>query len=78
MRVFDKAGQAQLIGDEIARGGEGAVHVLAARPSVVVKLYHPQLLARRGEDLRAKVEAMVRLRSRFDVSTMALAGPVDS
>jgi hypothetical protein len=38
MRVFDKAGQAQIIGAEIARGGEGAVHVVAARPSVVVKL----------------------------------------
>jgi DNA-binding helix-hairpin-helix protein with protein kinase domain len=71
MRVFDKAGQAQIIGAEIARGGEGAVHVLAARPSVVVKLYHPELLVRRGGNLRDKVEVMVALRPQFDVSTMA-------
>jgi len=76
MQVFDKAGKTQAIGDEIASGGEGAVHVLSAKPSVVVKLYHPELLVRRGEQLREKVDAMVGLRQRFD--TPALAWPAIS
>ena len=71
MQVFDKAGKAQLIGDEIARGGEGAVHALAGKPSVVVKLYHPELLARRGDPLREKVDAMIGLRQRFDTTSLA-------
>lgn len=34
VKVFDKTGQVQMLGAEIARGGEGAVYALAARPSV--------------------------------------------
>ena len=71
MQVFDRAGKSQLIGDEIARGGEGVVHALVGKPSVVVKLYHPELLARRGEQLRDKVDAMVGLRHSFDASALA-------
>lgn len=71
MQVFDKAGKAQLIGSEIARGGEGVVHALAGKPSVVVKLYHPELLSRRCEQLRDKVDAMVGLRQGFDTSALA-------
>ena len=71
MQVFDKTGKAQAIGDEIARGGEGAVHALASKPSVVVKLYHAELLARRGGQLREKVDAMVGLRQSFDTSELA-------
>ncbi|MER2623586.1 MAG: hypothetical protein ABTS22_06570 [Accumulibacter sp.] len=73
MRVFDKAGKAQAIGDEIARGGEGAVHALPGIPSAVVKLYHPELLVRRGEQLRDKIDSMIGLRHSFD--TTALAWP---
>lgn len=68
--IFDKSGKAQVIGDEIARGGEGTVHALAAKPLVVVKLFHPELLARRGKQLREKVDAMVRLRQSFDTSAL--------
>lgn len=71
MQVFDNAGKAQAIGDEIARGGEGAVHALSARPSVVVKLYHPELLKQRGTALSEKVEAMAQLRDRFDAPALA-------
>jgi DNA-binding helix-hairpin-helix protein with protein kinase domain len=71
MRVFDSAGQEQRLGNEIARGGEGAVHVLAARPSVVVKLYHDDLLARRGKPLREKVDAMLGLRQAFKDAPLA-------
>jgi len=71
MQVFDKAGKPQLIGDELARGGEGAVHVLSAKPTVVVKIYHPDLLNRRGNLLREKVDAMVGLRQHFNTSFLA-------
>lgn len=73
MQVFDKLGKAQVMGDEIARGGEGAVYLLAAKPSIVVKLYHAELLAKRGELMRQKVEAMTGLRSHL--ATPALAWP---
>ncbi len=71
MRVFNKAGQAQHLADEIARGGEGAVHTLVARPSVVVKLYHPELRARRGAQTREKINAMVAMRGSLDTSSLA-------
>ena len=71
MRVFNRVGQAEVLGDEIARGGEGAVHALVARSSVVVKLYHPELLARRGAQTREKVDAMIAMRGRLDTSALA-------
>ena len=71
MLVFDKTGKPQQIGDELARGGEGAVYALADKPSVVVKLYHSDLLTRRGNSLREKVDAMVGLRQHFDTTSLA-------
>lgn len=65
MRVLDSSGQVQPLGEEIARGGEGAAYALAARPSVVVKIYHDDVLAWRGAALREKVEAMLDLRRTF-------------
>lgn len=41
-----------------AQGGEAAVHDVPQYPSVVVKLYHPHVLAKRRDTLRAKIEAM--------------------
>ena len=71
MQVFDKVGKPQRIGDELARGGEGVVYALGSKPSVVVKLYHPELLDRRGTLLREKVDAMVGMRQHFDTSSLA-------
>lgn len=71
VRVFDKSGQAQDLSGEIARGGEGVVHALTARPSVVVKIYHPELLAKRGDQLRQKVGAMLGLRGAFKDAPLA-------
>ncbi|HOG51660.1 MAG TPA: hypothetical protein PKY10_13800 [Lentisphaeria bacterium] len=62
MNIFDSTGQAQRLGNEIARGGEGAVYPLASRPSVVVKLYHDDLLLRRGKAQREKAEVMLSIR----------------
>lgn len=71
MQIFDKLGTPQAIAKEIARGGEGTLYALTARPSVVVKLYHPELLARRGEKVREKIEAMLPLRQRFTNASVA-------
>lgn len=41
-----------------AQGGEAAVHDVPQFPRVVVKLYHPHVLAKRRDTLRTKIEAM--------------------
>lgn len=74
MEVFDKLGVAQRVGCEIARGGEGAVFALESRPDIVVKLYHPEILIRRGTSLQVKVERMIALRPNF--GGLHLAWPV--
>ena len=58
MQVFDWKGAAQKLGNEIARGGEGSVFQVAERHSVVVKQYHPEVIARRGGELEDKVAVM--------------------
>ena len=44
---------------------------MTARPTVVVKLYHPELLAKRGDYLRQKVGAMLGLRESFKDAPLA-------
>lgn len=56
--VYDTNRQPQELGALLAQGGEGAIHPLRQRPDILVKRYHPQVLAKRGPALRAKVEAM--------------------
>jgi DNA-binding helix-hairpin-helix protein with protein kinase domain len=73
VEIFDKLGVAQRVGCEIARGGEGTVFELESRPQVVVKLYHPEILSRRGTALEAKVERMIALRPSF--RSLRLAWP---
>ena len=73
MEVFDKFGLPQRLGCEIARGGEGAVFALESRPDIVVKLYHPETLGRRGTALEAKIERMIALRPSF--RSLPLAWP---
>jgi hypothetical protein len=58
--VYSDTGQPELLGPELARGGEGAVHLLANRPGVLVKLYFDHRLANDPE-LSAKVRAMTAL-----------------
>lgn len=48
----------QLSDTPFAQGGEAAVHAVPRFPSAVVKLYHPQVLQKRSDTLRAKIEAM--------------------
>jgi DNA-binding helix-hairpin-helix protein with protein kinase domain len=58
--VYSDTGQPELLGPELARGGEGAVHLLANRPGILVKLYFDHRLDNDPE-LAAKVRAMVVL-----------------
>jgi DNA-binding helix-hairpin-helix protein with protein kinase domain len=58
--VYSDTGQAELTGPELARGGEGAVHLLANRPGILVKLYFDHRLANDSE-LSAKIRAMTAL-----------------
>lgn len=58
--IRDAAGSAvQLAGEAFAQGGEAAVYAVPAYPSVVVKLYHAEVLKKRGRALQTKIEAMV-------------------
>lgn len=56
--VFSPRQEARQLAAELARGGEGAVYPLADRDEVLVKVYHPEVLKKRGTELRAKIEAM--------------------
>lgn len=57
--VRSAAGETVNLSDKpFAQGGEAAVHTVLRFPSVVVKLYHPTVLQKRGSTLRAKIEAM--------------------
>lgn len=57
--VRNAAGESvQLTDTPFAQGGEAAVHAVPRFPSVVVKLYHPQVLQKRSDTLRAKIDAM--------------------
>lgn len=57
--VRNTAGESvQLSDTAFAQGGEAAVHAVPQYPGVVVKLYHPQVLQKRTDTLRAKIEAM--------------------
>lgn len=59
LTVRNAAGESvQLSDTPFAQGGEAAVYAVPRFPGVVVKLYHPQVLQRRSDTLRAKIEAM--------------------
>lgn len=48
----------QLSDTPFAQGGEAAVYEVPKYPNVVVKLYHPQVLSKREDSLRTKIEAI--------------------
>lgn len=63
--IFDATGAAQVLAPLLASGGEGQVFPLAGKPQIVVKQYHPEVLQKRGTELRAKTEAMIEMRENF-------------
>lgn len=59
LTVRNAAGESVLLSDTpLAQGGEAAVHAVPMFPGVVVKLYHPQVLQKRRDALRVKIDAM--------------------
>ena len=61
IKVFDPQGTPQFLGDLLAKGGEGSVYPLQSRPEVLVKVYHPEIISKRGKSLKEKIEAMCKL-----------------
>lgn len=57
--VFDATGAGKTLGPELDRGGEGTVYLLPERADLVVKIYAPEKLASRGDQLRDKVEVQI-------------------
>lgn len=66
--VFDRQKVAQPLGGLLGTGGEGSVYRLQQRPDLVVKCYHGDKLAKQGDALKAKVEAMITLRDNIQKS----------
>lgn len=59
LTVRNTAGESvQLADSPFAQGGEAVVHAVPKYPNAVVKLYHPQVLEKRHDTLRAKIDAM--------------------
>ncbi len=63
--IFDPKGACRTLGPELASGGEGQVFPLQQDPEILVKCYHPEVLAKRGAELRRKTEAMLTLKDQF-------------
>jgi DNA-binding helix-hairpin-helix protein with protein kinase domain len=62
MNIYDKQGAARLLGAKLAAGGEGTVYPLADNANVLVKIYHPDVLQKRGVELLAKkTQAMLSI-----------------
>jgi len=63
--IFDLTGKPKQLAEALAKGGEGIVYPLADRSDILVKCYHPDILAKNGPVLRQKVEAMITIKSQF-------------
>lgn len=59
MNIYDKQGNAKKLGEKLAAGGEGTVYPLVDNPNALVKIYHADVLQRRGAELTNKIEAML-------------------
>jgi len=59
--VFDVHQDKKILGELLAKGGEGEVYPLWNQEDVLVKLYHSKQLEVRGVELEKKIEAMRKL-----------------
>lgn len=60
-KVFDQQGTPQQLDELFAQGGEGAIYPVVERNKVLVKIYHPEIIQKRGKSLQEKVEYMCQL-----------------
>jgi hypothetical protein len=56
---FGSGGDCQLVLPRVDRGGEGEIFRLRSQSDLVLKLYHPDVLAERGATLAVKIPAMI-------------------
>lgn len=68
--VYDSNNTSKKLGDELARGGEGAVYPLFDRPEILVKIYHPEKLNKDGQQLEQKIGEMIKLKDKFNHSSV--------
>lgn len=61
VKVFDGQGAPQVMDQLLAKGGEGAIYPLRGRPEILIKVYHSEILKKRGRALQEKVEAMCKI-----------------
>ena len=64
----NRAGKVIALGDEIGRGGEGAVFAVAGNARLCAKIFHPDRAAERADKLLAMVESRPRSLPRHAVS----------
>lgn len=59
LTVRSNVGESVVLSDQpVGQGGEAQVYTVPAFPNVAVKIYHPNILAQHGADLRSKIEVM--------------------
>ena len=63
--VFDPEGTPKALSKLLAGGGEGNVYPLVERSEILIKWYHPEVLQKRGIELREKTEAMIKIKNDF-------------
>lgn len=64
--VFNSLGDPQQIAQPLAQGGEGQIFPLVNRPEVLIKIYHPEVLIKRQQELPAKIKAMAAVADQFN------------
>jgi DNA-binding helix-hairpin-helix protein with protein kinase domain len=65
IKVFDKYGSPKVLGNLIARGGEGSVYLLPEKQGVLVKIYHQEKLETNNHEYQTKIDAMIGVQEQF-------------
>ena len=66
MVVKNSQGVIRHLGKKLAEGGEGAVYPVLNNPDVLVKCYHQDIIAQRGQSLQHKIDTMVSMRNSME------------
>ncbi len=61
IEVFDGQGVPQNLDELLAKGGEGSIYPLRGRPEILIKVYHPDIVAKRGKSLQEKIDFMCQI-----------------
>jgi DNA-binding helix-hairpin-helix protein with protein kinase domain len=73
--VYDSTNTSQSLGELLASGGEGTVYPLANKSHVLVKIYHQEIMKKRGDLLKEKVGTMIKLQDGFKTIQDGLSWP---